>query len=81
MAKYTTAITGYYQEASQIEQFVKSEIGTYEDYLKNIHKARMAMKRMYNSTPPKKRDTPAMKDKLNAAWESAYKKFHGEHHK
>lgn len=81
MAKYTTAITGYYQEASQIEQFVKNEIGTYEDYLKNIHKARMAMKRVYNSTSPKKRDTPAMKNKLNAAWESAYKKFHGEHHK
>lgn len=81
MAKYTTAITGYYQEASQIEQFVKSEIGTYKDYLKNIHKARLAMKKVYNSTSPKKRDTPAMKNKLNAAWESAYKKFHGEHHK
>ena len=46
MAKYTTAIKGYYQGASQIEQFVRKEIGTEEEYLVNVHKARRSARQV-----------------------------------
>ena len=81
MAKYNTAIKGYYQGASQIEQFVRSEIGTEKEYLSNLHKARQGVKKALEYIPKDQRDTPKTKRKLEAAWETTSERLKTEHHK
>ena len=81
MAKYTTAIQGYYLGHNQIEKFVRGEIGTEKESLAMLHKIRKEMK---GQLPAKKtkdaEESPEVKAKRVAAANAAFAMAKRDHH-
>lgn len=81
MAKYTTAIQGYYQGAPQIEAFLKKEIGTKEESDRIYRMGRQTSKRMVKGKSEKQRYAYTMKKSLHNLYDEVEEKAKTRHHR